>query len=1043
MTQKSSKHRFRAVVWAICAPAALLAGAAAFLTWGGSLATDAAAWGARAYFSGFGHLSVGFDALGGSLLDGYTLTGLRAGDRENPAAVTAQRVFFALDLKKSWRNRKVAFKASADGVRIDEDSVPKLARAALMEFPQDDPDAAPPEIMSYILPIEVSARDCSGAKGWRIGTLKLAQPEPDRPVCTLDASGAFSGEPVELNARAVLAPTAVPREFSLRARALGGDVSAEASFSGGVLDVTRVSGTLFSSPIEGSARADFSRPDAPLRAGLSLKRADLSPLRRFFPDLGACGFDGLEIRVSGSAEKPDAAVKLDNGRLSYLGYAIDGVGCEVGLGDSKAGFGLSGRFLGAAVSAAGEIGLGGDFPLRVKAGLSRLPLENLAPAVPGLEDMGLEGSLDATADVGGTVFAPKAALSLGCPRLSAMGKYAVTDAVLKAAASAKEIVVENLSARAPKGSLAARGRVGFAGKSPAIDLSGTITGLGLGEFLREDGVKGTLESAFSVSGTADRPRISLEAGITGLDTGHVAARSLKLSANGSETIGVRVEGETTHGTPFSGGGTIGLPVGGRASSLDLRFLLDGIKLAELLSGTMRYDGVFTADVTVKGSFGSPDVEAEMRADEIYANGFTLSRPRLRAAHRGTRVDVEASLVMGDRMPRATGYVDYAGNLKGAFDINADGVRVDAIVPSLSGVVGGRVSLNARATLQNGGVRAEALISSPLVTAAGARASDISVPVVFDNNRVTVSDGTLNVGGCTLHLNAEGGVATGEYTYSLVGTGIDLGELTRTMNLPARIGGSASVSFEGTARAGLTTIVQGDGRLRFDDVAVDKFPGQSGITGSLPFRIRHGNVFLSFNDGTVNVMPGSAITAWPDDRLYHFVSFNGLAWRKEISLPNIDPSLMPPDLADRAGNIYHLYINGSVHARVINGLLSGLGAVLEAGVSGDVSTESIASNVLQKFLGGELARVPREVDADIAGATYGEMRVNKLRFGGEGSYADVATTDWTEDSSSRKDQHRYSLSYPVPVGPDPSKRKPRANPGRKTRSRRRAKNRAQK
>ena len=155
-----------------------------------------------------------------------------------------------------------------------------------------------------------------------------------------------------------------------------------------------------------------------------------------------------------------------------------------------------------------------------------------------------------------------------------------------------------------------------------------------------------------------------------------------------------------------------------------------------------------------------------------------------------------------------------------------------------------------------------------------------------------------------------------------------------------------------------------------------------------------------------------------------MSFSGLAWRADRVPPKLDPALMPKDLATSAGKMYHMFINGSINVRVINGLLGGLGAVIQAGAAGTLSNQSIASNFLQKFIGGAVATQVRDVDIEVSGEDYSDVKVNKLKFSGEGSYADVATTDWTEESSSQKQYQRYSLSYPLPVGPDPAKIKPK-------------------
>ncbi len=997
--------------------------------------TDAMTWGAKKYLSGFQHLSVGFDSLKGSIFEGYEMTGLRVGDRKTPAIVTAAHVFFALDPRKSWERRKVAFRFALDGLRVDENSVQRVADAALKEFPPSaepqEPDDKPLEIMNFILPLEISARDWAGAKGWKFDSFRLAQPDPQKCVCTFDLSAAYQNIPLKLDGEAELAPTALPLGLKARAHVPDADVRTVVSLSGGVIDVKDISGKLFSSSLKGTARVDTNQSDVPIRADISLGAADFSTLRRWIPGLSSAAFDGLEIHVAGSVQKPGGTAKLKNGRVAWQGFKADEIGADLEIAPSKAAFDFSAGVLGSVVSAKGSVGLGGAMPLSVKVGVSPLRLANLSQILPGLSDAGLDGAVSASAVIGGTVSAPKADLSVNSPRVSAMGQYDVGDIALKATATAKEIVLENLSARAFNGAIQARGRVDIAGKSPSIDVGGSLRGIDLSSIRPDSGFKGILDATFDVAGTPAKPQIALEAGISEFDAGQYGAKNLTLTARGSDKLDVRVSGMTKHDTPFGGGGTIGLPLGGRTSSLDLLFRLDDIKLAELMSNTMKYSGDISADVTVKGSFEKPDVKAEMHSDQIQASGFTIVDPQARAALNGTRLDVEASLALGDRRPTATGYVDFTHGLKGAFDVKADEIRIDAIQPSLGGTVDGRVSLNARAEIDGGNVSATASLTSPLVAAAGARIENISVPVVFSKNRVAVPNGTFLIGGSTLHLNAGGSVDTGNYEFSLEGEGIDLLKLTQPMGLPSQIGGSASVRFNGTARGGVTTIMQGNGRLRFNDVTVDKFPGQGAISGSDPFKIQHANVFFNVNDGEVTLMPGSAITSWPDDRLYHFVSFTGLVWRQARTPPKLDPSMMPEDLAKRAGDMYHIYVNGSVNARVIDVALGGLGAVLDAGASGDMSKENIASNFVQKLIGGAFSSPVRDVDIEVAGKDYSEVRVSKLKFGGEGSYDDVATTDWTEDDTSQNSERRYSISYPLPVGRDPSK--PRT--GRRQRSRR--------
>ena len=1006
---------------------AVIASIPALLIWGGPVVTDTVSWGAKKYLATLGHLRVSFDRFSGSPFEGYELTGLRAGDAKNQNIVAASRLFFAIDPEQSWKLKKLVFRAAADGVRVNEDELPRLAEAAGKDFPpspEKKPDSTPFEPLALIVPQSVTAADWQGKMQWRLDQFALAQPDPTETTYSVDLSAAYQKEPIKLEGKAGLTAAGMPEWLAMRARALSSDISVNATLKDGLVTLKKIEGSLFSSPVSGSAEADTGKKDLPLRADLTLKKIDLAPLRRWVPELGPSAFDGLELHIAGSAAAPRGKAVLKNGHVTWQKYKASEIGGTVELDGKKADLDMSARFLGSLVSANGTVGLTGDKALALKAGLSPLALKNLAQILPDLASAELDGSVSAAASITGTANAPKVALTLNSPRVSAMKQYEVNDIGLKAVATLKEIVFEHLFARAFKGTLQAQGKVGIAGKTPTLDLDGAIRRLDLGSVVPGGTVKGTLDGNFHLDGTAARPKITLDTSINKIDAGQFGAKNIALTVNGSETLNVQVKGQTKYNTAFGGGGTVGLPLNGRKSSLNLRFKLDEMKLTELLPNTMKFAGAIAADVIVKGSFEKPDVSAELHGKEITASGYTVHDPFARAVLKGKRADVEASIAMGDKRPGVTGFVDFAKGLKAVFDAKAVDVQAASAHPSLKGVLDGRFSLAAHAEVNDKGPSVKGELTSPRLSASGARVEDIRVPFVFASNNISVPDGTFTLGGGKLHLNANGRVDKGTYTFALEGGGIDLHKLTVPMNIPAKVNGSASLKFDGSARTGLTTIMRGNGRLKVKNIVVDQYPAQLTVSGKDPFKIQHGNVFFNVNDGEVNIMPGSAISAWPNDKLYHFVSFSGLAWRADRVPPKLDPALMPKDLATSAGKMYHMFINGSINVRVINGLLGGLGAVIQAGAAGNLSTQSIASNFLQKFIGGAVATQVRDVDIEVSGEDYSDVKVNKLKFSGEGSYADVATTDWTEESSSQKQYQRYSLSYPLPVGPDPAKIKPK-------------------
>lgn len=1035
--KRNGKKRFRwfLVPKIFLALVAIMVGLAGFVIWGGPLVTDIVAFGAGKYFSKMQYLSAAFEKFGGSPFDGYELLGLTVGDKNDPAIVAVRRIFVAVDPEESWRRRKVILRGELEGLRVKENRLARLAAAAQKEFP------APPQkpskdgdgiaLLSIVTPRSFIARDLSGSLGWRVERLSVEQPEPDKLAYTLELDADYLKEQIRLDGTFAVTETGLPERVELRLRALQSDVQMQASLQDGQIALKKLEGTLLGALVKGSASIDAAAKDPRIAADLTLQKVDFKPLRKWVPGLGASTLESLRAHIAGSLARPTGTIALKNGDIAYQKYRADNVEGVVSLNGAAVQMDLSANLLGSPLSVKGSLGLTPDAALDVKASMPSLALKNLASCFPETASAGLDGALHAELGVTGTLAQPKARLSMRLPRLTVQKQYVVSDIAADVLAGRKELTIEHLSAHVFKGRVQLQGTVGLTGKAPALDLNGMAERLDLGSAVPGRTVNGTVHGTFHLGGTTARPELALDSRIDRLDAGQFGVKEVALNVSGGrEKINVETKGRTKRDAPFGGGGTVVLPLDRRRSSLDLRLDVEKMDLTEILPNTMKFAGSVTASLLVKGSLERPHVSAELESEEIQVSGFKIVNPKGAAELKDSHVDVKASIALGDRRPEIIGTVDFKKGLKGAFDVTATTVRLDALDPSLAGVADGRVSLAVHSEIDGSDVSLTGQAASPLVTVAQAPVSNVLIPFAFRQNKVDIPDGQFELGGGAFHVKADGDVAKGTYSVQLNGKDIDLNRLAAPFAPPAQLAGKSEVSFRGTVRSGLTTLVQGDGRIRVRDVVVDKYPGQLAVTGKDPFKIQHGNVFFNVNDGEVFVLPGSAITAWPDDTFFHFVSFTGTAWKRGRTLPRLDPAMIPKDLLQRGDNVYHMLVSGSVNMRVLNGLLGGLGAVMQAGVSGNVSAESLASNFLQKFIGGSLATQFRDFDLEVSGKNYGEFNIGLMKFGGEGSYADVATTDWTEDAGQKKTYQRYSLSYPLPVGPDPAKLKTKDKNGKK-------------
>lgn len=857
----------------------------------------------------------------------------------------------------------------------------------------------------------------------------------------------------------------------------------------GKKSAAKLSANAFGADISVSGNAEID-PKGKVDVKADINSLDLSKVSAAVPQLKSVGLSGLvsaDANVSGTIDDPKVSAKINSSKISAMeGYTITDLATVLNATMKKAIIeSLSLNAFGAHVTASGNASLSPNGALDIKANIDSLDLKNVSASVPAAASADLHGIVTAAATATGTLSDPKINLTLSSPKITAMKTYTLSDIKAAISAGTKQADIENFSLNAFKGQISAKGKIGFEGGA-VMDLHGRIHNIDLSAAVPGGTVKGIANSDFDITGTAKNPQINFDAKIDTLEAAQVGLKEIDLKVNGGQTLNISLNGQTQFNTPFGGGGTVKLPLGGAKSALDLTFNLDKMNVSELLPNTFKYrakyGGDIAADITVKGTFEKPQLSAELRSEELEASGYTIYDTRANAKLNGKTVKFDASVAMGDRRPKITGTVNFAKGLKCDINVDAPTVSVSALHPSLEGMADGRISLSSKGTITDKSINFSGRVSSPVVnvliastpaTEEKSEATDeqakeetskssssksstkkqsskdstkkesqntatsttkvTKIPIEnilatfkYKDGIITVPTGQVGLGGSVIKLKLDGNVNNATYNFSANGKSIDLAKLTKPLNLPAKVTGKAGVEFEGSARTGLTTILQGNGKISMNDVAVDEFPGQGAVTGSDPFRIKSGSIHANLNDGELYIMPGSAISAPSDDNVYHFISFTGTAWKQARSTPKLDASMLPKDLLKRTGDMYHMYIDGSVNMRVLNSVLGGLGAVMEAGESGDLSAETIGTNMLKNMITGGIIREFRQFTLDIAGKTYSDTpKINKLKFEGTGSYADVDSTSWTEDAAVSNEQ-KYGFSYPVPVGRDPQKIKTKSS-----------------
>ncbi len=1010
----------------------------AFVIRGGALANDAVFGVVEKYFSHLAYLSVDFVNLSGNPFEGYTLEGLTVGDKTTPDIITVEKLFVEIDTQESWTQRKIVLCGSIDGLRTKESKMNDLLVAAKEEF-QLGAGTDPFTPLTFVVPKNFKGINWAGDSGWNITEISLNLVEPENLIYKFFLDAEYQEEGVQVECVTELNEGAIPLWADLRLRAHKSEMTAQASLENGRISLKNIDGTLLDSLLNGSASIDLAQEDPEITADFSLGSVDLGRLRKFVPDLGPTTVENLTAHVSGTLAHPLGEFSLKNGTVEWQAYKFSNVGAVGFLDGKDLSVKFSATALGATFEASGNLGLTSDSPLAIEATVTALQLRELEKFFPELESAELDGVASAKITAFGSFVQPTVHISLLSPKISLQGKSVFSDVNAAIVITESKLTLQNFSSEVLKGKISATGSLTWNESSPSLTLSGNLSQLDLGTF---GDVVGKLDGNFSIGGTVARPQINLEAKIDSLNAMQFAAKNISLTASGCDVLDVRLQGFTKMNTPFGGGGEISLR--GARSAMNLKFGLDRLNLSELFPYTMRISGEVSMVLLVSGTFDNPSVSAVIRSPEILAGRYKVAAPQLKANLNGQKIDIDASVAVGDRRPSARGtlnfqngsrYVNtatakgdvvaseintsyFAKRFKCVLDIAAPDVRIDFLAPSLAGKVYGRVTMRGRAVITESGIQIIGSVTSPMLGASGIRATNIIVPFTFKDKKFEISNGILVLGGGRMNLDADGDLESGTYSFALRSKNIDLKKLTASSDLPAQVEGNAEMTFGGRITSGFTTLVRAGGQIHLKDISIDKFHGQTAIIGNSPLKIENGNIFFKIDDDEVYLMPGSAISAPFDDKIYNFISFSGTLWKIHRSAPNLAPELLPEDLFKNNDDMYNIFVNGSINLRVLNGLLSGFGAVMDAGVSGDMSTENIASNFLERYIKGRFGTHYRAFELNIAGKDYRELRINNLKFESEGNFTTVDTTDWRKDSGQVKDFQRYSFNYGLPVGRDP-------------------------
>ncbi|MDR1649187.1 MAG: AsmA-like C-terminal region-containing protein [Synergistaceae bacterium] len=422
--------------------------------------------------------------------------------------------------------------------------------------------------------------------------------------------------------------------------------------------------------------------------------------------------------------------------------------------------------------------------------------------------------------------------------------------------------------------------------SPEVEaaLSGNIEGAP---------VSGKIEGVFKAAGPVDGMNFSLLVRSDALEASpgtkdeardevRMEVKNLVLDIAGTaQNVEVRTVKAEVEGGTLAGSGSLAFGRRGRfkvdmaAKGIDIRALLAQFGMDSGVVG-----GFLDGSLTLQGTPRRPEfvvrTTSPLTIRETLVDSLTAT---LTSPARG-RFDMNVSARLGELTVALRGRME-RGRAGWGYSAETDLLDVDRLVsakmPSMKGRLGGQV----RASLSGQIARAagpgpepvDVLLTLPVFEAAGARFSELSLPIRVLGDRVRARGSGKFCGGA-VSIDADVAMSDRRWNAALGIAGLDIGQAAAPFLPQGEIVGSADVNVKLRGNYGALMTLFADGDFHAGGGYIHKIDAFELIAkgGRIDFEEVRGSFFWDGLDLRLN--PGAQVTAKRGDPFYRYLSVNG-------------------------------------------------------------------------------------------------------------------------------------------------------------------------
>jgi hypothetical protein len=837
------------------------------------------------------------------------------------------------------------------------------------------------------------------------------------------ASCDIAGPLNSLSARAVLrSPSFAPAGFSCA------DMLANISVKNSSVIDADFSGNLEGAPLKGEGVV-IIKDGVNVNAVISVPNMAAESLYRNFPLLKNWKVTGnadvkLGITGSPSALKYVASISsqsvkiMDNYQFSPAEAEISYDGNSLSIKSSEV------KWSGATVKADGSLDLPANAPVKfaLKGNVAGLDIANLSGFIPMIKEYKLSGKASGSWSLGGDSKVPLANGEVNIPVINAGKRTFLENVKASASYAHPKIDISKLAFKIEGSPVTASGFVTLPSEnSPfACNVKGTFAEMdpsAFAEFGVPKDVSGKLRGDIRVWKTDDqapsvrvffkdamlnygeKTRLSDINGTVTYSGGDVSFDRLRTNLN---TGNISLSGVIRNVASYGKSPALPLDLALTVTSADID------RAARIFDPMSKgFQGTANGLVSIKGNLASPRISAEGTLRQVRAFGFFLPVVNFSDV-RGDKKRVEfpnVRAVVGRGFINASGSVDLSDDF--ALSVDAAGTSVDlrALTSTLERDVRRAITGALDFDFEGHGpikaFKGKGRGKIPELTAFGLKASDVAADFSVNDGFAIVEDSSAKAYGGEINVQFVKDFNNTDWGGTLRIKSADIAPAFKDFmpDSEGSITGTANFTMRFTGDSRRTSMQDGNGTLEVYDGEISGFEGTRKISemfGGRPLRYHSGHFPFSLDGKTVNIIPGSRITAPKEDQIYKYVMFDGS---------------VTTDLE------MDLNCDGNINLRALNALVSGLRGVLSTAVERGEFGDSRA--LLKDFLGNAITGYStdefRGVSLKVKGKP-GELTFSDITIASPVKMDTLPDALKNKGGSGVKDDAGVKLTVEIPVGP---------------------------